>query len=94
MKTRKEILTDLYNKTLVMLIDSEVQIDYLKKQDPKMVLFSKPVERINELTKQRYIQKVDFTAEMVVKQEEGKVVENKAVLAIIEEKLKIERKEI
>ena len=89
-KTRKEVLVELHDKTLAILIDSEVQIAYLKLQDPKMIVRRIEVKKLNQLTRKMESKTAEFTAEMIVKSEEGKLAENREVLKIILEKIKQE----
>ena len=87
-KTRIKVLEEIYDRTLVVIIDSEIQIEYLKKQDPKMIVFQK-VEMFGGTP-----MKKDYTAGMLVVKEEAKLKENNAVLNIISKKIKEEKPEI
>ena len=86
-KTKIQALEEIHDKTLTVIIDSEIQIEYLKKQDPKRIVFPN-----REVVVAGIRMKKDFTAEMLVKMEETKLGENSEVLKIIEKKIKEEEK--
>ena len=84
-KTRIQVLEEIYDKTLLVVMASEIDIEYYKKYDPKKVIIpQKEVVRAGIRTKQ------DFTAEMLIKLEELKTEENNIVLSIIDKKIKAE----
>ena len=85
MRTRKGALEILHDQTLSVIIDSEIQIEYLKKQDPKMIVMSK-IERFAGTPMQK-----DYTATMLIEKEEGRLKENKMVLDIIVKKIEGEK---
>lgn len=89
-KTRTEILEEIYDKTLAVIVDSEIQIEYMGKQDPKRVLATSPEKKYNTLTSRNEIQMVDYTAEMLLKKEESKLKENLVVLSIVDKWIKKE----
>ncbi len=77
MKTRKEALEDLFDRTLAIVVDSEVTVAYLKTQDPKRIL--KERQKVFGGT----MMKEDVTVEMMLKEQEIKVAENRKVLEVI-----------
>lgn len=83
-KTRLQALEELYDKAIAVIVDSEIQIEYFKKKDPKMIVFSK----VEMIAGQPF--KKDFTAEILIKKEEEKLKENNAVLDIISGKIQRE----
>jgi len=83
-KTKVQVLEEIYDRTLAVITDSEIQIEYLKKQDPKMVIYTK-VEMFGGTP-----MKKEFTAEMLTKKEEGKLKENNEVLNIVNRIIKEE----
>ena len=90
-ETRTQVLEELHDKTLAVIIDSEVQIEYLKKQDPKMVVLQRPMKKFNPLTKKEFVEMANFTAEMLVTIEKTKLTENNEVLNIIKKKIEEEK---
>jgi len=90
LKTRTQVLTELHDKNLALIIDSEVQIEYLKLQDPKMVVRRIGVQKINQLTRKMENKNVDFTAEMIIQSEKAKLAENNEVLKIVLKKIEKE----
>lgn len=83
-KTRTQILEEIYDKTIAVIVDSEIQIEYLKKQDPKLVLLQEKVAMAGAGMKK------DWTVEMLIKKEESKLKENNEVLSIIDKRIKEE----
>lgn len=83
-KTKVQVLEEIYDRTLAVITDSEIQIEYLKKQDPKMVVFTK-VEMFGGTP-----MKKEFTAEMLIKKEEDKLKENREVLSIVDRNIEEE----
>ena len=85
-KTRLEALEEIHDKILATVIDSEIQIDYFKGQDPNEVILEQPKKSaIGQIVMQK------FTAEMVVKEQEGILKRNQGRLEIIEKKIKEEK---
>ena len=83
-KTKLELLEDIYNQTSAVITDSEVQIAYLKKQDPKEIVL-----RRNENVAGQVMPR-EYTAQMIITQQEGKILENQEVLKVISELIGIE----
>lgn len=63
-KTKKDVLEDLWNKTLAEVVDSEVKITLLKKKDPNSVMYSR-----KEMVMNRIVVR-DYNAKMVLEEEE------------------------
>ena len=84
-KTRIQVLEELYNKVLEVAMNAEVQVDYMKTQDPKKVVYpNKETIMAGIRTRQ------DWTAEMVIAQNEAKLKEDNEILKVIAEKIKEE----
>jgi len=87
-KTRIQVLEELFNKVLEVAMDAEVQVDYMKTQDPKKVVYPNK-ETVVAGIKMRQ----NWTAEMVIAQNEAKLKEDKEILKIIAKKIKEEDEE-
>lgn len=83
-KRKLELLEDIYNQTSAIITDSEVQIEYLKKQDPKEIVLRRNENVAGQIMPREY------TASMIITQQEGKIAENKEVLNVIRELIGIE----
>lgn len=85
MKTHKEVLEELHDKTLAFVVDSEITIAYLKTQDPKRVLKEKPRVFAGQMMKE------DITVEMSLKEQEVRLKENQALLEVIDKAIAEEK---
>ena len=63
-KTRKEILEEIWNETLTEVIDSEVKLTLLKTKKPNEIIYSK-MERVMGRPMQK-----DYTTKMAIETEE------------------------
>ena len=86
-KTKVEAIQEIYDRTISVIVDSEIQTQYMKKQDPKRVISIVPEKKYSMLTRKDEIQMVDYTAEMLLKKEESKLKEHLVVLDIVKKKL-------
>jgi len=84
-KTRIQALEELYNKVLEVSMDAEVQVDYMKTQDPKKVIYPN-----KEIIVAGIKMRNDWTAQMVIAQNESKLKEDNEILEIIKKKIEEE----
>ena len=84
-KDKKDVLEDLWNKTLAEVVDSEVKIALLKSKKPEEVVYTKKEMVMNRLVVR------EFNVKMVLEEEEkswrGKI----EVLEIIKNLLEKEK---
>ena len=84
-KTRIQVLEELFNKVLEVSMDAEIQVDYMKTQDPKKVIYPN-----KEIIVAGIKMRNDWTAQMVIAQNESKLKEDNEILEIIKKKIEEE----
>jgi len=85
-KDKRDILEDLWNETLREVVNSEVKIALLKKHKPDDVIYDK-IEVKRTFDGKPYPLKKDYTAKILLEDEEKKWRGNLEVLDTIKELL-------
>ena len=88
-KTKLQMLEEIYDKVFAVAVDAEIQVDFMKTQDPKKIIYPN-----KEYTVAGIKMKKDISAEMIVVENEAKIKNDYAILEIIKNKIEEERGKI
>ena len=88
LKTKLDVLKEMFNEALTMITDLEIQIAYFKTLDPKKVVNTKDVKFGSQVMKK------EITAEMVIDKKEITLKEKNDILDIVRKMIAVENNRV